>query len=119
LVDAQCAGAAVCTGDHNCRLVCTSNANCPEPGRPFCDLGSGPSVECTTKTDCAAADPLSADELQALPEHERGHVWIVTHHPYPQTVLRGNRVALRTARGVLRHACRAVAQLRARVTQTR
>lgn len=38
---------------------------------------------------------LSADELDAVLAHELGHVWIFTHHPYLQTELLANQVAMR------------------------
>jgi Zn-dependent protease with chaperone function len=38
---------------------------------------------------------LSADELEAVLAHELGHVWIFTHHPYLQTELLANQVAMR------------------------
>lgn len=40
-------------------------------------------------------DLLSADELEAVLAHELGHVWIFTHHPYLQTELLANQVAMR------------------------
>lgn len=39
---------------------------------------------------------LSADEMEAVLAHELGHVWIFTHHPYLQTELLANQVAMRT-----------------------
>lgn len=41
-------------------------------------------------------DLLTADELEAVLAHELGHVWIFTHHPYLQTELLANQVAMRT-----------------------
>lgn len=38
---------------------------------------------------------LSDDEMQAVLAHELGHVWIFTHHPYLQTELLANQVAMR------------------------
>jgi hypothetical protein len=38
---------------------------------------------------------LSADEIEAALAHELGHVWIFTHHPYLQTELLANQVAMR------------------------
>lgn len=38
---------------------------------------------------------LSGDELEAVVAHELGHVWIFTHHPYLQTELLANQVAMR------------------------
>lgn len=39
---------------------------------------------------------LSADELEAALAHELGHVWIFTHHPFLQTELGANQIAMRT-----------------------
>lgn len=39
---------------------------------------------------------LAADELEAALAHELGHVWIFTHHPFLQTELGANQVAMRT-----------------------
>lgn len=41
---------------------------------------------------------LTADELEAVLAHELGHVWIFTHHPYLQTELLANQVAMRAVR---------------------
>jgi hypothetical protein len=38
---------------------------------------------------------LNDDELEAALAHELGHVWIFTHHPYLQTELLANRIAMR------------------------
>ncbi|MEZ5289453.1 MAG: hypothetical protein R2745_00080 [Vicinamibacterales bacterium] len=38
---------------------------------------------------------LSEDEMEAALAHELGHVWIFTHHPYLQTELLANQVAMR------------------------
>ena len=38
---------------------------------------------------------LDEDELKAIIAHELGHVWIFTHHPYLQTELLANTVAMR------------------------
>jgi Zn-dependent protease with chaperone function len=38
---------------------------------------------------------LSDDEIEAALAHELGHVWIFTHHPYLQTELLANQVAMR------------------------
>ena len=38
---------------------------------------------------------LDHDELKAIVAHELGHVWIYTHHPYLQTELLANTVAMR------------------------
>lgn len=38
---------------------------------------------------------LSDNELRASIAHELGHVWIFTHHPYLQTELLANQIALR------------------------
>jgi len=38
---------------------------------------------------------LDQDELKAVIAHELGHVWIYTHHPYLQTELLANTVAMR------------------------
>ena len=38
---------------------------------------------------------LEESELTASIAHELGHVWIFTHHPYLQTELLANQVALR------------------------
>ena len=43
----------------------------------------------------AFAETLSSEELQAIIAHELGHVWIFTHHPYLQTELLANQVAMR------------------------
>jgi Zn-dependent protease with chaperone function len=40
-------------------------------------------------------DVLNDDELKAVVAHELGHVWIFTHHPYLQTELLANQVAMR------------------------
>ena len=39
---------------------------------------------------------LDQDDLKAVVAHELGHVWIFTHHPYLQTELLANQVAMRT-----------------------
>jgi hypothetical protein len=41
-------------------------------------------------------DLLTEEELEAALAHELGHVWIFTHHPYLQTELLANRIAMRT-----------------------
>ena len=41
---------------------------------------------------------LSDTEVEAALAHELGHVWIYTHHPYLQTELLANRIAMRTIR---------------------
>jgi Zn-dependent protease with chaperone function len=38
---------------------------------------------------------LSMEEIEAALAHELGHVWIFTHHPYLQTELLANQVAMR------------------------
>ena len=38
---------------------------------------------------------LDEDDLKAVVAHELGHVWIFTHHPYLQTELLANTVAMR------------------------
>lgn len=38
---------------------------------------------------------LSDDELSAVIAHELGHVWVSTHHPYLQTELLANTIAMR------------------------
>ena len=38
---------------------------------------------------------LDQDNLKAIVAHELGHVWIYTHHPYLQTELLANTVAMR------------------------
>src|SRR2546426_6341378 len=38
---------------------------------------------------------LNDSELRASIAHELGHVWIFTHHPYLQTELLANQIALR------------------------
>lgn len=61
------------------------------------------SVEAPTQQDGAfevrveahMLDLLAADELEAVLAHELGHVWIFTHHPYLQTELLANQVAMR------------------------
>jgi hypothetical protein len=40
-------------------------------------------------------DGLDDDGLRAVIAHELGHVWIFTHHPYLQTELLANSVAMR------------------------
>jgi hypothetical protein len=40
-------------------------------------------------------DELDDDDLRAVIAHELGHVWIFTHHPYLQTELLANSIALR------------------------
>jgi hypothetical protein len=40
-------------------------------------------------------DALSDDELRAVVAHELGHVWIFTHHPYLQTEVLANDIAMR------------------------
>jgi hypothetical protein len=40
-------------------------------------------------------DGLDADEVRTIVAHELGHVWIFTHHPYLQTELGANNIALR------------------------
>ncbi|MEZ5286396.1 MAG: M48 family metalloprotease [Vicinamibacterales bacterium] len=39
---------------------------------------------------------LADDELEAALAHELGHVWVFTHHPYLQTELLANQIALKT-----------------------
>jgi hypothetical protein len=41
-------------------------------------------------------DILTEEELEAALAHELGHVWIFTHHPFLQTELGANRIAMRT-----------------------
>jgi hypothetical protein len=41
-------------------------------------------------------DLLTEEEVEAALAHELGHVWIFTHHPYLQTELGANRIAMRT-----------------------
>ena len=43
----------------------------------------------------AFLDGLDDDGLRAVIAHELGHVWIFTHHPYLQTELLANSVAMR------------------------
>lgn len=38
---------------------------------------------------------LDEDEIAAVLAHELGHVWVFTHHPYLQTELLANQVAMR------------------------
>jgi len=38
---------------------------------------------------------LTPEELEAAMAHELGHVWVFTHHPYLQTELLANQVAMR------------------------
>ena len=40
-------------------------------------------------------DGLDADEVRTIVAHELGHVWIFTHHPYLQTEVGANDIALR------------------------
>jgi hypothetical protein len=58
LVNEHCPGGSICTGDHNCRAICTSNADCTMAGRPLCDSTSGSCVECLGNADCGAAEPI-------------------------------------------------------------
>lgn len=61
------------------------------------------SVEAPSQSDGAFAvlieeqmlQLLSDDELEGVLAHELGHVWIFTHHPYLQTELLANQVAMR------------------------
>ncbi len=50
------------------------------------------------RVEAPMLDLLTADELEAVLAHELGHVWIFTHHPYLQTELLANQVAMRTVR---------------------
>jgi hypothetical protein len=43
----------------------------------------------------AILEVLTQEELEAAIAHELGHVWVFTHHPYLQTELLANEVALR------------------------
>jgi hypothetical protein len=43
----------------------------------------------------AFMDGLGDEELRAIVAHELGHVWIFTHHPYLQTEMLANQVAMR------------------------
>lgn len=56
----------------------------PQADRPF-----------VVRVEARMLELLSADELEAVLAHELGHVWIFTHHPYLQTELLANRVAMR------------------------
>jgi hypothetical protein len=49
----------------------------------------------TLSVESGLIDGLSDEEVQAVVAHELGHVWIFTHHPYLQTELLANEVALR------------------------
>ena len=40
-------------------------------------------------------DTLGDSELTAAIAHELGHVWIFTHHPYLQTELLANQIAMK------------------------
>ena len=43
----------------------------------------------------AFIDQLNDEELHAVVAHELGHVWVFTHHPYLQTELLANQIAMR------------------------
>jgi Zn-dependent protease with chaperone function len=43
----------------------------------------------------AILELLTEDEVEATIAHELGHVWVFTHHPYLQTELLANQVAMR------------------------
>ena len=65
------------------------------------EVGIGRAIETTTRrrSFCPLTKPFSArlddNELSASIAHELGHVWIFTHHPYLQTELLANQIALR------------------------
>jgi Zn-dependent protease with chaperone function len=47
------------------------------------------------KVEHAMLALLTREELEAAIAHELGHVWVFTHHPYLQTELLANQVAMR------------------------
>jgi Zn-dependent protease with chaperone function len=47
------------------------------------------------KVEHAMLELLTREELEAAIAHELGHVWVFTHHPYLQTELLANQVAMR------------------------
>jgi hypothetical protein len=66
----------------NPRIV--SVATPKEDGEPF-----------TVTVEESVLELLTRDELEAAIAHELGHVWVFTHHPYLQTELLANQVAMR------------------------
>ena len=55
-----------------------------ESGAPF-----------TVMVEESVLELLTREELEAAIAHELGHVWVFTHHPYLQTELLANQVAMR------------------------
>ena len=49
----------------------------------------------TVMVEESVLELLTRDELEAAIAHELGHVWVFTHHPYLQTELLANQVAMR------------------------
>jgi hypothetical protein len=45
--------------------------------------------------DASFLECLSEDVLTAALAHERGHVWVFTHHPYLDTELLANEIRMR------------------------
>ncbi len=54
------------------------------PGLPF-----------IIRVESRLLETLDREELEAVLAHELGHVWVYTHHPYLQTELGANEIALR------------------------
>ena len=54
LIDSHCPVGAACGGDHKCHATCTSNGDCGDPNKSFCDvLGSKECVACLIALDCS------------------------------------------------------------------
>ena len=51
-------GQACFPGDHNCRTACVSNANCPDPDEPLCNVMTGACVGCLTNMNCPPDAPI-------------------------------------------------------------
>jgi len=58
LVDADCAPPTVCGVDRKCHRVCSSNADCNDDGKPFCNPESRDCVACLSSAHCGASEPL-------------------------------------------------------------